>query len=56
MKQPLLRREPINRYLVVNIDPDLLRLLREVKYLAQLGFAIPEGAMGIFKKVINPLC
>ena len=51
LKQPLLRRDPATRYLIVNVDPDLLRLIREVKYLSQLGFSIPEGSMAVFKKV-----
>eukprot|EP00002_Diphylleia_rotans_P013390 TRINITY_DN2619_c0_g1_i7.p1 TRINITY_DN2619_c0_g1~~TRINITY_DN2619_c0_g1_i7.p1 ORF type:complete len:4501 (-),score=1146.89 TRINITY_DN2619_c0_g1_i7:169-13671(-) len=50
LKQPLLRRDPATRYLIVNVDPDLLRLIREVKYLSQLGFSIPEGSMAVFKK------
>lgn len=36
--------------LVVNFDQDLVRLLREVKYLLELEVEVPEAAMEIYKQ------
>jgi len=33
----------------VNFDPMIVRMLREVKYLSLMGYAIPERAMAIYK-------
>ena len=53
LKLPLLRRENSDATggrLVVNFDPDLVRLLREVKYFLLLNLPVPEGASLIYKK------
>uniref|UniRef100_K3X576 AAA+ ATPase domain-containing protein n=1 Tax=Globisporangium ultimum (strain ATCC 200006 / CBS 805.95 / DAOM BR144) TaxID=431595 RepID=K3X576_GLOUD len=40
----------VNGLLVVNFDPALVQLLREVKYFQILGLEIPEDALAIYKK------
>ncbi len=50
LKLPLLRRHPETSLLVVNFDPDLVALLREVKYFLLLNLPVPESAQQIFKK------
>ena len=50
LKLPLLRRDAETDLLVVNFDPDLVRLLREVKYFLLLKLPVPESASQIYKK------
>ena len=50
LKQPLLRRDADTQLLVVNFDPELVRLLREVKYLLELKMDVPDTAMELNKK------
>jgi len=50
LKLPLLRRVAETGLLAVNFDPDLVALLREVKYFLLLGLPVPESAQQIFKK------
>ena len=38
-------------FIQVNIDPVLVRMLREVKYFIQLELNVPDSAMRIYKKV-----
>ena len=49
LKQPLLRREE-NGLIAVNFDPELVRLLREVKYLLELKREVPATALELNKK------
>jgi hypothetical protein len=42
LRQPLLSREAESRRLIVNLDPGLIQLIREVKYLAQMGKPVPQ--------------
>jgi dynein heavy chain len=48
LKQNLLVRDD-SSYLRVNFDPQLVCLLREVKYFTQLGIEVPASAMQIYK-------
>ena len=48
LKQPLLRRNDAS-LLVVNFDPELVRLLREVHYLLELGKEVPPTALELNK-------
>ena len=50
LKLPLLRRDSETGLLAVNFDPDLVALLREVKYFLLLDLPVPESAQQIFKK------
>jgi dynein heavy chain len=50
LKLPLLRRDQDTGLLAVNFDPDLVALLREVKYFLLLNLPVPESAQQIFKK------
>lgn len=50
LKQPLLKRVPKNNTLMVNFDPQLFRMLREVKYFYQLNMPIPDCAADIYSK------
>ncbi|XP_069504355.1 dynein axonemal heavy chain 11 [Ambystoma mexicanum] len=51
LNQPLIKRRPDNNLLIVNFDPKLLALLREVKYLQMFNQSnIPEAAMRIYGK------
>lgn len=49
LRLPLLRREKETRRLNVNFDAALVRLLREVKYLLQLGIEVMPAALAIFE-------
>ena len=49
LKQPLLRREADTSLLAVNFDPELVRLLREVKYLIELDREVPDVALKLNK-------
>ncbi|RPH15646.1 MAG: hypothetical protein CBC49_005055 [Alphaproteobacteria bacterium TMED89] len=49
LKQPLLRREEATQLLAVNFDPELVCLLREVKYLLELGHTVPDSALHLNK-------
>lgn len=51
LKLPLLVRNSETRHLLVNFDPALVRLLREVKYLLLLGISVPDNALEIYKQV-----
>ncbi|XP_075759566.1 dynein axonemal heavy chain 9 isoform X2 [Pelodiscus sinensis] len=49
LTQPVIRREPDNKLLAVNFDPQLISVLREVKYLAANQVeGIPETAAAIY--------
>ena len=50
LKQPLLKRDPESQLLSVNFDPELVRLLREVKYLLELQKEIPGTAIELNAK------
>ena len=50
LKQSLLFRNKRENTLVVNFDPSLTRLLREVKYFYQLNINIPKCAADIYSK------
>ena len=50
LKLPLLRRKDNSQELVVNFDPKLVELLREVKYFLLLGLSVPSSALNIYKK------
>ena len=50
LKQPLLRRDTETQLLAVNFDPELVRLLREVKYLLELNHEVPAAALELNKK------
>lgn len=50
LKQPLLKRNPDTQLLAVNFDPELVRLLREVKYLLELQKEIPHSAIELNSK------
>jgi dynein heavy chain len=50
LKLPLLRRDGETGLLAVNFDPDLVALLREVKYFLLLELPVPDSAKEIFKK------
>ncbi|KAM6210848.1 LOW QUALITY PROTEIN: dynein axonemal heavy chain 11 [Sarcoramphus papa] len=43
LDQPLIKRNPENGLLIVNFDPKLVALLREVKYLLMLNPSIPDS-------------
>ncbi|KAL7445854.1 hypothetical protein ACHAXM_010428 [Skeletonema potamos] len=47
---PLLQRSKVDRLLVTNFDPALVRLLREVKYFLQLEIPVPDSALQIFQR------
>ena len=49
LKQPLLRRDEDTQLLAVNFDPELVKLLREVKYLLELGHEVPASAIELNK-------
>lgn len=50
LKLPLLRREDGDHPLLhVNFDPDLVCLLREVKYFLALGVQVPGAAMSLYQ-------
>jgi dynein heavy chain len=49
LKNPILRRDE-KGLLAVNFDPELIRLLREVKYLLELGKGAPASALELNKK------
>lgn len=54
LKQPLLRRAPFGvgtsaQALFVNLDPLLVALLRECKYLLLLGLDLPPAAQELFQ-------
>jgi dynein heavy chain len=49
LKQPLLTRHGATQLLAVNFDPQLVKLLREVKYLLELGHEVPESALALNK-------
>ena len=52
LRQPLLlRSEEGQELLSVNFDPDLVRLLREVKYLEILGKQVPPAAIELNRSV-----
>ena len=51
LNQSLLSRHAETRYLTVNFDPALVRLLREVKYFLLLGLTVPETALRIYQQV-----
>jgi dynein heavy chain, axonemal len=51
LKLPLLVRSPENRHLIVNFDPALVKLLREVKYFLLLGLTVPDSALEIYQQV-----
>ena len=51
LKLPLLVRSNETRHIVVNFDPALVRLLREVKYFLLLGLEVPETALDIYEQV-----
>ncbi|NWY63744.1 DYH9 protein, partial [Erithacus rubecula] len=49
LSQPLLRRDPHTRLLMVNFDPQLVSVLREVSYLQGSGAgAIPPAAAALY--------
>eukprot|EP00939_MAST-03C_sp_MAST-3C-sp1_P002675 g2675.t1 len=48
LKDTLLRREKDSSMLVVNFDPALVALLREVKYFLLAGHEVPEKAKAIY--------
>ena len=50
LKLPLLRRKDNSQQLMVNFDPKLVELLREVKYFLLLGLSVPTSALNIYKK------
>ncbi|EHB17858.1 Dynein heavy chain 11, axonemal [Heterocephalus glaber] len=51
LNQPLVKFSAINGFLSVNFDPELVAVLREVKYLLMLKKSdIPESALAIFRK------
>lgn len=50
LKLPLLRHDAETQLLLVNFDPALIRLLREVKYFLIMGIDIPETALNIYRK------
>ena len=50
LKLPLLRRNDVTKLLIVNFDPVLIKLLREVKYFLGLGLEVPETATAIYCK------
>jgi len=50
LKQFLLRRDDDSLFLRVNFDPELVCLLREVKYFMLLNIQVPESAMQIYSK------
>ena len=51
LKQPLLRRTTDGLgLLAVNFDPALVCLLREVKYLLELGHVVPDSALELNKR------
>ena len=49
LKQPLLRREEDTQLLAVNFDPELVRVLREVKYLLEFQKEVPATAIELNK-------
>ena len=51
LKLPLLRRKDHSQELMVNFDPKLVELLREVKYFLLLGLRI-TSALNIYKKQV----
>lgn len=51
LKLPLVTRNPETKFLSVNFDPALVRLLREVKYFLLLGLNVPETALDIYQQV-----
>jgi dynein heavy chain len=51
LKLPLLVRNADTKHLVVNFDPALVRLLREVKYFLLLGLSVPTTALEIYQQV-----
>lgn len=46
----LLQKDPRTNTLIVNFDPSLKRLLREVKYFYQLNINIPDQAAEIYSR------
>lgn len=51
LKLPLLRRNDDSHQLIVNFDPALVHLLREVKYFKLLKLEVPSNALEIYEKV-----
>merc|ERR1711871_22929 len=51
LKLPLVVRNPDTRALIVNFDPALVKLLREVKYFLLLGLSVPDSALDIYQHV-----
>ena len=53
LEKPLLIRDPDSLLISVNFDPQLVALLREVKYLEQrdgTDHEIPQSAAGVFSQ------
>lgn len=50
LEEPLLKKNEKEKTLKVNFDPDLIKLLREVKYFNQMELEVPEEAFKIFNK------
>ncbi|XXQ31198.1 Dynein heavy chain, cytoplasmic [Plasmodiophora brassicae] len=50
LRKPLLRYDAAQERYYVNFDDDVVRLLREVKYLLQMEVAVPENAIAIFNQ------
>lgn len=51
LRLTLLRKSEDNPpVLFVNFSPDLVRLLREVKYFIQLGLNVPEAALAVYRR------
>ena len=52
MSQPILKRTNDNKFISVNFDPQLVAILKEVKYLQDLDLSsdIPSSAFGLFEK------
>ncbi|GBG66229.1 hypothetical protein CBR_g57832 [Chara braunii] len=46
LKQPIIRKEPGGE-IVVNFHPELMRLIRETRYLDRMGFRIPDVALNV---------
>ncbi|PNH08033.1 Dynein-1-alpha heavy chain, flagellar inner arm I1 complex [Tetrabaena socialis] len=47
LKQTIFRRNPTNNRVEVNFHTDLVRLIRETRYLDRMGFPIPEIALNV---------
>ena len=47
LKQPIFRRSAMSNQVEINFHSDLIKLIRETRYLDRMGFPIPEIALNV---------